>query len=182
MKKIQFSDEFIQRIIGKAKELENRSRESREQDIQGLRNAIKQLENKRNVLEDNLLDGTIDKDTFKRKHEELNILIQNSENEIATIENQGGFDIDAASEILSLTNNIYDTFTKANFYAKRHYLSMFIERIEVKEKKISKVTYTPLFQSLIEVQSVRIRINLLPLVDYVRNYFYPQLPLFNSGQ
>src|SRR3989338_4996465 len=74
---------------------------------------------------------------------------------------QGGFDIDAASEILSLTNNIYDTFTKANFYAKRHYLSMFIERIEVKEKKVAKVTYTPLFQSLIEAQTVRIRHDLL---------------------
>jgi len=78
---------------------------------------------------------------------------------------QGGFDIDAASEILSLTNNIYDTFTKANFYAKRHYLSMFIERIEVKEKKVSKVTYTPLFQSLIEAQTVRIRHDLLPRED-----------------
>ena len=88
LKKIQFSDEFIQRIIGKAKTLVNRSRESREQDIQGLRNAVKQLENKRNVLEDNLLDGTIDKETFKRKNEELNIMIQNSESEVATIENQ----------------------------------------------------------------------------------------------
>lgn len=165
LKKIQFSDEFIQRIIGKAKELVNRSRETREQDIQAIRNATKQLENKRNVLEDNLLDGTIDKEAFKRKHTELNLQIQNRESEMATIENQGGFDIDAASEILSLTNDIYNTFTKANFYAKRHYLSMFIERIEVEEKKVVKVIYTPLFQSLIEAQSVRIRHDLLPRED-----------------
>ena len=38
---------------------------------------------------------------------------------------------------------------------------MFIERIEVKEKKVSKVTYTPLFQSLIDAQTVRIRHDLL---------------------
>lgn len=160
--KIKFSEEFTNRIIEKAKELVNRSRETKDQEVQAIRNAIKQLENKRNLLEDNLLDQTIDKDAFKRKHTELNLQIQNKECEIATIENQGGFDIDAVCEILDLTNNLYDTFTKANFYAKRHYLSIFIERVEVKNKKIAKVIYTPLFQSLIEAHSVRIRHDLLP--------------------
>ncbi|MDO8658419.1 MAG: SDR family NAD(P)-dependent oxidoreductase [Candidatus Levybacteria bacterium] len=123
--------------------------------------SIKALEAKRNVLEDSLLEQTIDKETFKRKHNEIMIDIQNRESELATIENQGGFDVDATIAILDLVNNIKETFTNANFEAKRHYLSMFFERIEVRDKKIAKVTYTPLFQSLIEAKTVRITPNLL---------------------
>ena len=162
---IRFSDDFTKVIIDKAKALVNRSREAKDQEIQALQNAVKMLEAKRNVLEDSLLDQTIDKESFKRKHNELTISIQNKENEIATIENQGGFDIDATIAILDLVNNIKETFTKANFEAKRHYLSIFFERIEVRDKKIAKVIYTPLFQSLIEAKTVRITPNLLPGLD-----------------
>ena len=112
------------------------------------------------------MDQTIDKETFKRKHNELTIDIQNRESELATIENQGGFDIDATIAILDLVNNIEDTFNKANFEAKRHYLSIFFERIEVKDKKIAKVIYTPLFQSLIEAKTVRIRPILLRVPSF----------------
>lgn len=166
---IRFSEEFTNLIIEKAKALVSRSREAKDQEIQALQNAVKMLEAKRNVLEDSLLDQTIDKESFKRKHNELTISIQNKENEIATIENQGGFDIDATIAILDLVNNIKETFAKANFEAKRHYLSIFFERIEVRDKKIAKVIYTPLFQSLIEAKTVRITTNLLPLKDLFIN-------------
>jgi len=159
--KIKFSEEFTNLIIEKAKALVNRSREAKEVEIQGVQNAIKATEAKRSVLEDSLLDQTIDKETFKRKHNELTIEIQNRESELATIENQGGFDVDATIAILDLVNNIKETFANANFEAKRHYLSMFFERIEVRDKKIAKVIYTPLFQSLIEAKTVRITPNLL---------------------
>jgi site-specific DNA recombinase len=154
--KIQFTEEFTQTIISKAKALVNQSREAKQLDIQAVQNAIKAIEAKRSVLEDALLEKTVDSETFKRKHNELTIDLQNRDGELATIENQGGFDVDATVAILDLVNNIKETFTKANFEAKRHYLSIFFERIEVKDKKIAKVIYTPLFQSLIEAKTVRI--------------------------
>ncbi len=158
---IRFGAEFTNHIINTAKALVNRSREAKEIEIQGVQNAIKALEIKRSYLEDQLLDRTVDQDTFKRKHNELTIDIQNRESELATIENQGGFDIDATIAILDLVNNIRKTFINANFEAKRHYLSIFFERIEVRDKKIAKVIYTPLFKSLIEAKTVRITTNLL---------------------
>ena len=88
--------------------------------------------------------------------------LQSRQNELATIENQGGFDIDATIAIFDLVNNIRETFTNANFEAKRHYLSIFFERIEVRDKKIAKVIYAPLFQALIDAQKVRVTPNLLP--------------------
>jgi len=169
MEKIQFTEEFTKQIIDKAKALVNRSREAKETEIQGVQNAIKAIESKRNVLEDSLLEQTIDKETFKRKHSEIMIDIQNRESELATIENQGGFDVDATIAILDLVNNIKETFTNANFEAKRHYLSIFFERIETRDKKIVKVIYTPLFQNLIDAHKVRIKTNLLAYWDEFRN-------------
>ncbi|MFA5136024.1 MAG: recombinase family protein [Patescibacteria group bacterium] len=164
-KTIQFPKEFTERLTQKAKELVQKSREVREEEIQTLRNRVKALEAKRNTLEDNLLDQTIDKETFKRKHNEIEVQIQNLENEIATIENQSGFDIDVISEVLNLTRNIYETYNRANFEAKKHYLSIFFERIEVKNKEISNVTYTQLFNNLRATAKVRVTPNWLPRLD-----------------
>ena len=121
-----------------------------------MRNAIKKLEDKRNILEDNLLDKTIDKESFKRKHQDLNVQIQNLENDIATIENQRGFDVDVIEEVLKLTNNIYEVYCNAGFEAKRHYLAIFFERFDIKDKKVAKVTYTPLFKKLLNSRKVRV--------------------------
>ncbi|KKS54357.1 MAG: hypothetical protein UV17_C0020G0017 [Candidatus Gottesmanbacteria bacterium GW2011_GWA1_42_26] len=100
IKKIKFSEEFKQRIYEKAKELILQTRENRNEELQSIRNKVKGLESRRNVLEDNLLDQTIDKETFKRKHEEINYEIQNLENDMATIENNRGFDLDLVTEVL----------------------------------------------------------------------------------
>ena len=161
---IQFTEKFTNRVIEKAKELVKQSREVKQQEIENVRNAIKQLEVKRNALEDNLLDGTIDKETFKRKHDELDIQIQSCENNIATMENQGGLDVNVVVEIVSLMKNIRQEYDKASFEAKRHYLSMFFEKLWFDEKgKVVKSEYTPLFQHLVDNQFIRIRANWLPL-------------------
>lgn len=165
LKNIKFSDEFKQKIRDKAKELVLQSRDSREKEVQKLRNKVQALEKKRNVLEDNLLDGTLDKISFKRKHNEINIEIQTFENEMANIENERGFDVNLISEVLDLDTNLYDTYQKAVFEAKQHYLSIFFDRIEVYDKKIQKVVYSPLFQKLIEAEKVTVSSDLLPGVD-----------------
>lgn len=165
LKTIKFSDEFKQKIHEKAKELILQTRDNRNEELLSLRNKIKALEQKRNVLEDNLLDVTIDKETFKRKHTEINIEIQGFENDMANIENQKGFDIALVSELLDLDTNLYETYQKAVFEAKRHYLSIFFERIEVYDKKIQKVVYSPLFQNLLDTEKVTLSTTLLRGLD-----------------
>jgi len=162
LKHIKFSEDFKQKIHEKAKELILQTRESRNEEIQRLRNKVKALETRRNVLEDSLLDGTVDKATFKRKHQEINYEIQGYENDVANIENQRGFDIELASEILDLDTNLYETYQKAVFEAKRHYLSIFFEKIEVFDKRIQHVTYSPLFQKLLDAEQVTVSPKRLP--------------------
>jgi len=162
IKKIKFSEDFKALIHQKAKELILQTRESRNEELQSLRNKVKALESKRNVLEDSLLDQTIDRETFKRKHTEINFEIQGLENDMANIENQRGFDLDLASEILDLDTNLYETYQRAVFEAKKHYLSIFFERIEVSDKKIRKVIYAPLFQKLLDAEKVTVSTIRLP--------------------
>jgi len=171
IKRIKFSDEFKQKIYEKAKELILQTRDSRNEEIQRLRNKVKALETRRNVLEDSLLDGTVDKDTFKRKHQEINYEIQGYENDIANIENQRGFDVNLASEILDLDTNLYETYQNAVFEAKKHYLSIFFEKIEVADKKIQQVTYSPLFQKLLDAEQVTVSSKRLPLWGFIRPFF-----------
>lgn len=170
LKHIKFSERFKQKIHDKAKELIQQTRESRNEEVQRLRNKVKALETRRNILEDSLLDGTVDKATFKRKHREINYEIQGYENDIANIENQRGFDVNLASEILDLDTNLYETYQNAVFEAKKHYLSIFFEKIEVADKKIQHVTYSPLFQKLLDAEQVTVSSKRLPLKDLFCNH------------
>ena len=166
LQKIQCSEKLTNMVIEKAKELIKRSREAKQQEIENIRNAIKQLEVKRNDIEDNLLDGTIDKEAFKRKHGELDVQIQNYDNEIATMENQGGLDVNAVVEIVNLMRNLKQKYEKASFEAKRHYLSMFFEKLRFDEVgNVVKTDYSLLFQHLVDNQFIRISANWLRVKD-----------------
>ena len=161
-KKIQFSKVFTQRVVDKSKELVKKSRENMQEEIQGLRNAVIQLENKRNLLEDALLDQTIDKESFKRKHTDLEMQITSLQQQISDIETNNRIDIDVVSEIMDLASNIYETYKKSNFDAKRLYQSIFFETFKIKGRKVIEAKPTPLFASLIEADYCRVAPNLLP--------------------
>jgi DNA invertase Pin-like site-specific DNA recombinase len=179
-KKIQFSKEFTQRIINKARELVKKSRANIEDEIQGLRNVILQLENKRNLLEDALLDQTIDKDAFKRKHDDLEIQIRTLQNQIQDIENNNRIDIDVVSEIMKMASNIYESYRIGNFDAKRLYQSIFFETFQIRSGKIVKAIPTPLFACLIEQGYCRVSTNLLArwydyrTTDWATELEYPE--------
>ena len=80
------------------------------------------------------------------------------------MENQGGLDINVVVEIVSLVKNIRQEYEKASFEAKKHYLSMFFEKLWFDEAgNIVKSDYTPLFQHLVDNQFIRIRANWLPV-------------------
>jgi hypothetical protein len=84
-------------------------------------------EMKRNKLEDNLLDGTIDRDTYKRKHDELNDKIAHFDEQVQEIESQSKMDINLIEEVLVFTRNNYQAYYEAPPFLKRHYLRSFMK-------------------------------------------------------
>ncbi len=147
-KKLQFSDSFIETVITKAKEIIAENRRTSSSVVQGIINQKSGLETRRNTLEDALLDGTIDRETFKRRHNELQEQILNLDNQMLEFDNKGKIDIDLIEEVLAFARNIHQAYIEAPTFLKRHYLRFFFEKIVVKDKKIHKVVPTPIFKIL----------------------------------
>lgn len=148
--KMQFTQEFIDKVVEKARDVVEKNRNLASAIAQGIVNQKTGWETKRNKLEDALLEGTIDRDTYKRKHVEIQEKISNLNAQIQELDDKASIDIDLIEEVLSFTRNIHATYLDAPDFMKRHYLRFFFERIYVKDKKICKVIPTPIFLVLQE--------------------------------
>ena len=165
LKRYEFSEEFTEIVKEEAKKQLSGSRERITSTVQGLTNQKKALTQKRDSLEDLLVEGTLDKESYARQHTKIIEEISFLENKIADVESQRGLDIKLIEEILSLSRNIYKTYTQAPDFLKRHYLRIFYEAIYIQDKKIVKYAETPILSELRKSYQVRIRSSLLPRRD-----------------
>lgn len=161
-KNIKFSKGFTDRLTLKVKKyLKDKDRD--EAKIRrGYLNKRSALVSKRSVLEDRLLDDTIDRDSFRRIKDKLQLDIDSLDVELSKLESNRKFDFDLLEEVLSLTRNVPKTYSEAPQFLKRKYLNFFFEKIEVADKKVDSVVFSPLIQELIYQQEVILRTNLLP--------------------
>jgi len=155
--KLQFTQEFIDKVVQKAKEHVEESRNSIDTQRLAILNQKTELENKRNKLEIKMLDDTIDRETYQRLHTDFNDKISNLNALIQEIENNANLDVDLIEEVLAFTRNIHTTYLQAPQFLKRHYLRFFFEKLVVKDRKIIKIVYTPIFSVLQENHAVIIR-------------------------
>jgi hypothetical protein len=168
-KSMQFSPEFIQAVVNKTRKVLENSRKTSSARTQAILNQKTGLEAKRNKLEDTLLDGTIDRETFKRKHSEIQGKIMSLDTQMQDVEAKHKIDIDLIEEVLAFSRNIYQTYKEAPPFLKRHYLRFFFERINLREKKIYDTTPTPFFAVLRDNHQVIVSDLQLPLVSMFRN-------------
>lgn len=180
-KRMEFSEDFINAVIQKTKDVLEKNRKTASSIGQGVINQKNALEARRNKLEDALLDGTIDRNTFKRLHNESQQQIINLDNQILELDNKGKIDIDLIEEVLAFTRNIHQAYIEAPKFLKRHYLRFFFEQIVVKNKKIYKVVPTPIFKILKSRHEIIIRVAGLKTwdsyrkVDWINEIEYPEL-------
>lgn len=154
IKNLEFSQEFIDLVVEKTKEKLNLSRTNNNSQRQALANSRQALITKRNKLEDALLDGVFERETYKRKHDEIKTQIENFDTKLQNIEEESNLDMDLIEEVLFFTRNIHQTYLDAPDFLKRYYLRFFYEKIFIKDKRIAKITYTPMFNELIQAKKV----------------------------
>ena len=162
LKKLEFDEDFINQLKQKAQEYLKDGKRDENSDRQSIVNQKTGIEIKRNKLEDLLLDGTLDKDTYKRKHSELTQEIDNLTTLIEEKDNEKSLDLPFIDEALSLTRNIYTTYKRASDPVKRHFLRFFFERFVVEDKKIIEAKHTPIFDALFCANMVRLSEPVLP--------------------
>ena len=110
------------------------------------------MEMKREKLEQELMNGNLGGETFKRLNAKLDAELLNIQKELAEQDKIRTLDISVIDEVLSLTQNIVKTYDKAEIDHKRAYLHFFFEKIWVKDKKIVQVDYTPAIKVLNEAK------------------------------
>jgi len=155
-KKFEFSPEFVELVRQGVKDHFDNNRHGIQGQKQSLINQRKALEEKRSKLEDLLVEGIIDRDTFKRKHSDFQSQIMQIDKLSLGLEGTHQIDVNLVDEVLALTRNIYQTYCDAPGYLKRHYLRFFFEKIYFNNGKIVKVTETPIFSTLKQAQEVLI--------------------------
>ncbi len=153
-KNMQFSPEFVEAVVRKTREKLEESRANATSVKQGIMNQKIALESKRNKLEDALIDGTIDREAFKRKHGELQNQILHTDTQLQDVDDRCKIDVDLIDETLAFTRDIYATYKDAPPFMKRHYLRFFYEKVMVKNKVILETVPTPIFATLRDNQQV----------------------------
>lgn len=150
--KLQFSEEFIEAVIEKARVQLLEGRDTYDGRRQALVNKKSAFEGKLRSIEDKLIEGVLGNDEFTRLRNSAREKITLIEEELVRLKNEREVDIDVVQEILTLSKDIYSAYSKASFELKRQYLSFFWDGFEVLDGVILKSNPTPLFSELLAAQ------------------------------
>ncbi|MCC6323468.1 recombinase family protein [Candidatus Nomurabacteria bacterium] len=151
-KDLEFSQDFIDLVIEKAKKIFYDRRKLYDDKKKALVNQKTAFETKRKVAEDKLFSDTISDSDFKRIREEITQELENIDNRMIELERGREVNVDVAQQVLNLSRNIHDAFNKASPKLKRQYLSFFWERFEVADGLIIKSVPSLLFGQLLELE------------------------------
>lgn len=151
-KTLEFNKEFVDKVIEKAKNIFYERRKVYDGKKQSLINQRTAFEGKRKVAEDELLEKTITRDTFTRMNDELTKELESIDSRLIDLEKDRNVNVDVAKEIISLTDNIYNTYEKASPRLKKQYLGFFWDRFEVCDGLIIKSVPSILFEQLLKLE------------------------------
>ncbi len=157
IKKLEFSEKFIEQVKQKADDFLKTGKQNDKGTKQSLENQKTGLEIKRNRIEELVVNGTMDKETYNRKHTEVIQQIDNLQVQIDEAEEESKLDRPLVDEVLNLTRNIYSTYKSAPDPLKRHYMRFFYDSLTVNNKAISEAKATPIFDALLCANMVRLR-------------------------
>ncbi len=149
---LEFSDEFIESVIGKVKARFYDAKKVYSGRRQSLINKRTALEKQLQVATEKLLNNTLDDDDYSTIKIRVRQDMSNLDERIHELECTKNLDIDVVQEVLGFTRDIYKTYQHANFQYRRHLLGFFWERFEVKDKVIIKSTPSVLFSELLKFE------------------------------
>jgi len=167
-KKLEFKEEFINLVQQKVKEYFESGQKDKDGQKQALINKKIAIEVKRDRLEDRLLDNTITRDVFQRKHAEIQAQLTALDTRMFTLEQRRDMNVEVLDEILSFSRDIYATYKAAQPLIKQHYLKFFFDKFMIQDKKIAKTVHSLLFEVLLREEKIILRGDLLPNPEILR--------------
>ena len=157
MERIRFSDDFVNKVLERIKEIYERWRSESEAEKQTLSNRKTAVELRLHKTEEKLLSGVLKDDDFARLRDRFKQQLSRIDVELFELREQHNNDMDILAEAVRLMRSVPLAYQKAPHELKRQYLCLFFDKILVENKRIVKVLLTPLVQNLIRKQKVRLR-------------------------
>jgi len=160
-KKIQFSDGFIGLVIGKVKSAYHKQKKGIDAEKRILYNQKLAVENKRDLVEEKLLNSVISDEDFTRIRARINEELSQIQHQLDELDSRRTLDVDVIRGVLRLTRDIHSAYKKAPYELKRQLLGLFWERFFVQDRKIIRAIPTRLVRILLKERQVIIRSNWL---------------------
>ncbi len=158
-KEVEFEEIFKDEIMKEAKTIIQEVRETETEEKTAIKQNIAKIETQMANAEDDRMDRIINHEEFARIYERFKVELAKEQKKLAQLESGHDKVVNILSELLRLTENIYETYTSASDEIKRQYLNLFIDKVEVDNKEIVNVKLTPIVEQLVEINRVRISDN-----------------------
>ena len=159
--KLEFKPEFIEAVKNQIKnvyqesiskmKLAKKAAENREDAV---------IMNKERIFRD-YSNGKITADEYHLFNKKFDADMLGVQKELADIAKTQTIDTSIISEVLELTRNIAQSYSKVDIDHKRAYLHFFFQKIWVKDRKVVEVEYTPAIQVLQDTHLVILSANWL---------------------
>ena len=94
------------------------------------------------------------REVYQRVHGKIEEDITVIYKQIADLEKDRQVDVRFIEEIFALARDIYGTYLASPNQLKRGYIKLFFEHLYVSNKRIAKITYNPLFATLLKEQKI----------------------------
>ncbi len=148
-KDIEFTDEFVDLVIDKVKNIFYDRRKSYESKRQGLVNQRTAFEARLKTAENKMLSETISDRDFIRIRDEIRKEIAEIDHKLIGLQRSNDVDVDMTREIMLLTKDIHSTYIESSPELKRLLLDFFWDKFEVTDGVIIKSHPSTLFNELI---------------------------------
>ncbi len=153
-RKIQFTLPLMERIVARAKEILVETHSGVDKQIRQVENRKMKLRQRRSNLEDDRADRVVDAETFRRKAAEYSREIAVLEQQLIELNQKRKSNIDIFARFMELTDDLHQTYMDAPPHLKRHLISLFFDRIAIKNRSIDSVDYTKIVQTMLENRAV----------------------------
>jgi DNA invertase Pin-like site-specific DNA recombinase/PHD/YefM family antitoxin component YafN of YafNO toxin-antitoxin module len=172
-RKIQFTKPLMEKIVARAKEILDETHNGVDKQRRGLQNRIMKLESRRKNVETDRADRVIDAETYQRMSEEIRVELAQSQKQLNELAEKREDNIDVFSRLMELTDDLHETYRKAQPHLKRHLLTLFFKTISTRDKLIHNIEYTEIIAALLENRVVIINDDWLGLLTRIRAYSLP---------
>lgn len=156
---IEVTKEYAKELHEKAKQIIEESRQSRYSEVQSILNQKTQIEKKIVNAEDSLLDGTFTKEQYRRIIQRLNSDAALIDKSLRDTSGEYQRKFESIKQLVSMATNIQDTYADADPDLKRHYLSLFFEKIIVRDGKVIEALPSPDLKPMIRNGKIRVRVS-----------------------